>query len=229
MKNFKCPICYQDLIITGQARLETTVEHVENPNGIISMKDKYECINVNCPAFIEKICWDEGGEYYVYNFKSNPKFIDNNNAPFGSLERKLNVEIYKKDENYTLLNFYFFKIKVVFKYKSNENGTILERKGTFQILKRDKIGWVYWMSPWRMFFFHLTQFKLDIKQLEDKPSYQYLVELARRIRQEYFNDTDKRFYRKVAKVFINIFYQKIERKVNVISDYEMNRKLFTNE
>ena len=224
MNDFRCPVCYENLIVTGQARLETLDEHISNPNGTPLMKDKYECVNVDCLAFIHKAFWNEDGEYYIRDFKAKIDFIANNNAPFGSFQRQMNVEIYKKDENYVLLNLYYFKIKVVFQYTSNENGTILKRKRKFVVLKRDNRlgGWIHWMSPWRMFFFHLSQFKQDLKQLDNRPDYGWGVEIARRIRQEYFNDTDKRFYRKVGKMFINLFYQNINAKISIILEYEAN-------
>ncbi|KKK69100.1 hypothetical protein LCGC14_2937450 [marine sediment metagenome] len=223
MKDFRCPVCYDKLKVTGQARLETLNEHIWDP-----MKDKYECVNVDCPAFIHKAFWNEDGEYYIRDFKAKISFIDNNNAPFGSSQRQMNVEIYKKDENYILLNLYYFKIKVKFDYKSNENGSILKRKRRFLILKRDKVGWVHWLSPWRMFFFHMKQFKRDLKQLNNKLSYEYKLTLVRRLKREYFNDIDKRFYRKMAKMYINLFYSKIENEISIILDHDLNRQIFKN-
>ena len=228
MKDFRCPVCYDELKVTGQARLETLNEHISDPNGTSSMKDKYECVNVGCLAFIHKAFWNEDGEYYIRDFKAKIDFIADNNAPFGSSQRQMNVEIYKKDENYILLNLYYFKIKVKFDYKSNENGSILKRKRRFLILKRDKIGWVLWLSPIKMFLFHLSQFKRDLKQLNNKLSYEYKLTLVRGLKREYFNDIDKRFYRKMAKMYINLFYSKIENEISIILDHDLNRQIFKN-
>lgn len=79
----KCPICKTELKVTGQARLETLIEHVEDPNGIPSMKNKYQCPNENCIANQDELVWDEYGEYYdgKHAGKKYP-FIDGFNALF---------------------------------------------------------------------------------------------------------------------------------------------------
>jgi len=206
----RCPVCKKELVITGQARLETLEEHIFDSNGIPALKDKYQCVNEKCAAHIYNVCWDNTGGYYsrLYSYPKKIKFIDDNTGPFGSWARRQNIEIYKHDENFDLLNLYWFKIRVEFKYKANENGDILSRKRHFHILLRNDIGWVYWISPIKMFFFHMAQFRKFISIVpknivnSKNPSF-YIRKLN-----EYFNDTDKRAYRKVAKIFINLFYKK---------------------
>jgi len=94
----KCPSCKSELIVSGQARLETVCEHVSNPNGIPSLKDKYICSDIDCETHNYGVCWNSGGEKYS-EYPDNSIYADNNDAPFGSFQRKLNIEIYKDDEN----------------------------------------------------------------------------------------------------------------------------------
>lgn len=138
-----CPVCKEELFITGKARMETLSEHVENVE-VISKKDKYECLNDGCQTY-NKVFWNFIGETYVYrNFGfgvlNEIDFIDGNSAPFGSFQRKMNVEIGKHDED-----FYLFKnfssdrlsLQVKYNYESNENGDILKRKPYLQWYQRD--------------------------------------------------------------------------------------------
>lgn len=138
-----CPVCKERLYITGKARMETLSEHVENVE-VISKKDKYECLNDKCQAY-NKVFWNFNGETYTnrqfgFFILDEIDFINGNNAPFGSFQRKMNVEILKHDEDFYLFKKWFggFSLKVMFKYKSNENGDIIKRKPYLQWYQRDK-------------------------------------------------------------------------------------------
>lgn len=140
-----CPICRTELVVTGQDRLETLSEHVCDPNGTPSMKDKYECPNSSCKAF-GVLCWNDWGERYGSTREiTDDLFIGNNDAPFGSFQRKANVEISKKDENHSLFGIEtrWGLIEVVYKYTSNTDGDILSKKRTYQIWIKDRKGCGY--------------------------------------------------------------------------------------
>lgn len=124
----KCPYCKSELKIEGQKYLETLVEHVEDVEP--SLKNSYICSNEDCITRIAKINWNDSGELYCKNYllEKTIKYINNNNAPFGSLERKFNVEIHKDDENFDLLKIFGWTFRIEFEYQSNENGDILNRK-----------------------------------------------------------------------------------------------------
>ena len=137
MKNMKCPACRSILVITGQERLQTLTEHVENPNGRVSMKDKYECSNPLCVTHDTGICWDASGGMYSLNWKANsPKinWIDNNNGAFGSIERKINVEVYKNDENIRVkIPFVNIVLEIDWQYKADEDGNVLSKKPSLKV------------------------------------------------------------------------------------------------
>jgi uncharacterized protein YbaR (Trm112 family) len=132
----KCPVCKSELIVNGQERLETLMEHVgcREP----SMKDSYICNNSNCITHQYGIRWNSNGELYCkkYYRENEIGFIDNNSAPFGSLERKLYVEIYKKDEN-KYFKIFGWTVEIKYKYKSNENGDILKKWTKINLWQKD--------------------------------------------------------------------------------------------
>jgi hypothetical protein len=138
-----CPCCKSELAHTGEARLETLIEHVECC--FPAFKPKYECLNKNCRAF-KNACWNEDGEYYIEKGGVVVKdFIDNNNAPFGSIFRQINVECDKKDEN-KRINLLFVMVEIRYKYTSNQNGDILSRKKEIVIWKKKKNHYEYWFT-----------------------------------------------------------------------------------
>jgi len=160
----KCPICKTELVELKKLRMETLDEHVSDPNEEISLKMAYRCPSSDCPSFGELkpiAFWNHIGEAYsngCNRFKALP-FIDNNDAPFGTWQRKANVEIYKDDENKLLFTFPCYPLKgwkVYSKwyYTSNEDGDILKRKLTFQIITSSGI---MYLSGIRMLKFSLSR------------------------------------------------------------------------
>lgn len=154
-----CPCCRTKLVITGQQRLETTEEHVCDPNGTPCMKDAYECLKSDCPAFGQGM-WESGGEYFCKDYKVKLPFIDDNSGPFGSFSRKLNVEIYKRDENFTICEVFGWKFKIVFNYLSNEDGDILKKRPKLEIWRKDAQlgGYILYTSGISMLRFRIKQF-----------------------------------------------------------------------
>jgi len=151
----KCPVCKTELVQWKQLRLETLNEHVSNPNGTPSLKTAYHCPVDSCKVNgldsdgIQGpiVFWNEDGELYVshnfsYKATKDIPYIDNNNAPFGTFERKMNVEIRKKDDNKLLYTFNGilwkgWKVYSKYSYKSNEDGDILSCKLGFEWISPD--------------------------------------------------------------------------------------------
>jgi hypothetical protein len=135
----KCPICHTELVITGQARLETLEEHVCGSGREVSLKDKYECPEKNCLAH-GIYCWNEMGEEYVEDFVKSRKFDKLNMAPYGSFQRQMNVEIYKKGLPDRTKSIKIGRYKMFFEYKyvADEDGRVLLRKKVFTMTKQDK-------------------------------------------------------------------------------------------
>lgn len=144
-----CPCCKSDLVITGKAYLETVCEHVECIP--VSLKNKFECSNLCCSTRKLGIVWNDYGERYGGGSSCNI-FIDGNDGPFGSFSRKANVEINKKDENYTIFRLGKIRFEAVFSYVSNENGEILDRRRRVRVWIRSELGGeTLYLSGVRMF------------------------------------------------------------------------------
>jgi hypothetical protein len=153
---FYCPICKTELTITGQAHLETLSDHIFET--IPTLKDVYQCPNNKCEANMRHFVWNELGEFYG-NVTFMGIFIDNNSAPFGSLQRQLNIEIYKHDEN----RYFTYKgtgIKIEWKYKADTNGKILKKKPTIVILIKN----THYIPGIRMLWFTISQFSYARKR-----------------------------------------------------------------
>lgn len=61
-----CPVCKSKLEITHRGRYEDLSEHVSNPNGTPSMKDGYQCLNVDwCDASHLNFTWILDGDCYA--------------------------------------------------------------------------------------------------------------------------------------------------------------------
>jgi hypothetical protein len=161
----KCPVCKTELVVWKRMRLETLDEHVSNPNGPVSLKSSFRCPSKTCEAndwILDKprVFWNEIGDLYQWGQAKYPleiPFINNNNAPFGSFQRQMNVEIYKKDENKLLLKIPCWplngwKLRSRYSYKSNRDGDILSRGLHFDWITNNGV-WHVW--GYRMLIFSL--------------------------------------------------------------------------
>jgi len=85
-----CPVCRSKLEIFDQLPLETLLEHVMCVEP--SIKDAYRCSNARCETHVPKVMWNSKGELYASDLIGlrNLIFINNNDGPFGSFERKYN-------------------------------------------------------------------------------------------------------------------------------------------
>jgi hypothetical protein len=106
-------------------KLETLDDHIFDQEP--TLKQSWVCPS-GCAA--SGVCWSDDGE--AYGPVSNIDWIDDNSAAFGSFQRKLNVEIYKKDENFRLCVLPWpmrdWKVNVKYRYVANEDGEILSKK-----------------------------------------------------------------------------------------------------
>lgn len=102
-----CPVCGEELLVAGFSKLETLDEHVNNPNGEISLKHTLVCGNVSCPACIMDFGWDEC-EQGLYNLGANCRneyiaFKGGATGAIGGFSRKHELEeIYEKAHTHNL-------------------------------------------------------------------------------------------------------------------------------
>lgn len=171
----KCPHCKTDLVITGQARLETLSEHVCDPNGTPSMKDVYRCPNDLCPCH-GKFSWNSDGDFYssCEGLYTNPDeiFQDGMFSAYGSIARQLDVEVYGKTLPKTKYlhpawMLWFFAPFIEYHATADFDGNIVKKWWTMGILKKDRssgryrIGahfcWHTWKFLWKTFQRHLRR------------------------------------------------------------------------
>ena len=169
----KCPSCESELVVIGQARLETICEHVCDPNGIPSMKNEYKCSNISCDTHLLNISWNKEGELYcgVYDSNIDICYIGDNDGPFGTISRRFNVELYKngvKDKT-ELFEVFGYKFTIRHKYTADEDGNVLSKGYKLEIWRRDKEGRYYtsWTSGFMMIFYKIRRFNQDWKFLKD--------------------------------------------------------------
>jgi hypothetical protein len=144
----KCPVCKSDLKLSGQLYLETLDEHVLNIEP--ELKDNYICSNMDCQSHKFKIHWNEFGERYS-GFGCDKIFIDNNDAPFGSLWRKINAQ-HKEDENIRI-KFFNVMFEIDWDYLADFDGNIISKKPSLKLW----INHVLYVSGISMLFFMIQQ------------------------------------------------------------------------
>ncbi len=160
MESMLCPSCRSPLEEAGLERLETTEEHVCNPNGTPSFKMAYRCSDGACITRRTNIVWNDGGERYGGNNwdtgerAEDKDFIDGNDSPFGTLSRKLNVEINRKGlpRNKTLFIIGNIKFLLEFHYRSDTNGKVLKKRFTVEKWRRERGSWYHYEFPIVLYF-----------------------------------------------------------------------------
>lgn len=174
---WKCPCCMNYIIDGPKERYQTLDEHVCNPNGQSPMRTTLICSNEKCITRKNDTFWDSYGDMYGGIGIEDSEFINSNNSPFGSLGRKLNVEIYKvglKKKTYLppFLLLWFYQPVIEYTYKADEFGNVLKRGFNIIYLKKDdghfNNTYCIHVTPfWRTWKFLWDRFKRNINRYED--------------------------------------------------------------
>jgi len=223
----KCPACKTDLVVTGQAALETLNEHVmcHEP----TVKAVFQCPNKKCKAHEYGAVWNHGGEYYSYNMtfeQSNELkekyFIGKNDGPFGTITRRLNVEVScaglkKSTWLSSAWTLGWLKPVIRYKYKSNEDGEVLEKGWNMEFYRRDRGSkkgshCILWHSDYHMIKFCLKQFLKRKESFEKATTEKNIKFTAKRVIDEFKESSDKRRYKRIYKWLINFFYPRLRAK-----------------
>jgi hypothetical protein len=122
-----------------------------------------------CQTASFDIFWGEDGVRYGWGDKIS--WINNNDAPFGTIQRQMNVEIEKHDEDYYLFTIPCFplkgwKYKVEYSYKSDVEGNILSRKRHYKWITSEH---TYYMSGFRMLKYSLGNIFRNWRELRKSP------------------------------------------------------------
>ena len=208
----RCSVCESELIKgEGLKGYMTLGEHVSDPNQIPPDKEYYVCSDDECITRKTSSYWDPYGAFYSSDFRTKFEFKDGWHPALGSPARKDQVEIYKKDENFTFLNLWFFKFNWIWEYEADEDGKILKRKLKLEVWKRIKGGgYVGYISGIRMFFFCLRRLKEKISWYLEKPSEFNKNQLVREFKPDW---KDKRWWKRLYQKWINFRYRKFRKQL----------------
>lgn len=216
-KNWLCPVCKSPVKISGQKNYETLSEHVSDPNAEERpLRDAYRCTNKNCICNSEEhdVYWNYNGEMYGGFYIDDEEFIGENNAPFGSFERKLNVESRKcgvKDKTYLhpALCLWLLQPYIEYHYKANVNGDVVKRWFTIEFLKKnERSEYTYgWSTCWRTWSFLYGRFKSQINAYREHRE----IEILKSAFEPSLNSSwDYRWFNSAMKIFYYKYYRLIK-------------------
>lgn len=217
-----CPICRSPLVVTHQGRYQDISEHVSNPNGKASLKDGYQCTNVDwCEASRLKFTWISDGDCFI----DPPEGIS-----YGEASRKLKaLSVSGMDYALNSFNHYYHrgqnsikrwtrKISIGkysfdfipkewgYEYPDHKRYEPCWYSWRIEIWKRNsEYGSVMIMPITRMVRFSISKFLSDYKSAiytEGKSKY-YVMDCL-----EIIKNKDPRTYRKIASFIIRTLYPK---------------------
>lgn len=175
-----CPCCKSEIIKGDKARFQTSEEHVSIPNATPPLRSTLVCSNSDCITRKHDTFWDWNGDRYGGYDINESEFINSNDAPFGTISRRLNVEIYKKGlkkKKYLSPKWMFniYQPVLEWNYKSNEDGEVLKKWISISYLKKDEQDGRFCLGVtpfWRTHQFLWHRFKNNIKRYKkNKDSY----------------------------------------------------------
>lgn len=117
-----CPVCKTRLVFVKRLRLETLDEHCY-PSDRVSMKDSFGCTNRDCISHQKGFTWTRDGEgpYSKDMFYKGVSYIDNNPAPFRTVQRSIEA---RKQKTVWDWSTKWFSLVLVRDCKADTNGRI---------------------------------------------------------------------------------------------------------
>jgi hypothetical protein len=168
----KCPVCKSELVKGKDEKFETCSEHACDPNKTdYPLRSTWLCGNKECELDKYDYFWSESGELYSsdipWGTKSKINWIGDNDAPFGTISRRLNVEVYKKGLKkkiylHPAFCLWFLQPMIEFEYTSNDDGEVLSKKIKINYLKKDKDRGeycTYWSSSFSTLKLYFKSFR----------------------------------------------------------------------
>ena len=134
-----CPFCDKVLTTDGYREYQNLNDYVTNPNA-----ESYPLrMTFGCNCELGKNCfWDKDGKLYVKEYAQALHDFTGYKSARGSISRKIDIEIYKHDEDFQFLNLFGWRFKVKYHYESNYNGDILDRKPSIEIITPDNTVYI---------------------------------------------------------------------------------------
>jgi len=151
--DYKCPACKTKLIVgEGTKRYETLCEHAIDPNGEPPERQYLVCPNYKCAISSSDVFWDWYGSAYG-SYKLSKHCINGLTSPFGSIERKNEIEIYKRGvTRKTMLpswiTFNIFQLYIDYHYTADTDGNVIKIRRSLEFLKKDDKGRFLYGGSW---------------------------------------------------------------------------------
>lgn len=238
-KAMYCPSCLSKLEAKGYFRYEDVC-------GLSIGSTKWMCpskgfLNPKTGQFEQCLCnkyetfWNDGGDFFSGReyrwYEKGCKKIEFIHGPdtyaaFNSFAKDAEVSIYGKNLKrkiylHPALCLWVLRPFIEFHYKSNPMGDILKRTWKIQFLKKSSgmRGYgVLWVSPFRMIKFCIKKFHREVAHYKKHPDGKYAIQTLYREFEE--DKWDKRWWRKVVRVYQHLFYFRLRKKIQ-----EKNEKL----
>jgi hypothetical protein len=148
-KEMFCPACKSKLVLGGLKKYETLLDHVSDPNGESEPAHTFICVNPECEVSKRDCFWDTMGEFFSRFNPKEIKFINNNDAPFGSFQRELNAQLHSEKRHYFYIGpkKYAWTLSFNWIVGANENGEVIKKRPHIRVTGKwfGKFGtWIDW-------------------------------------------------------------------------------------
>ena len=226
-KSIYCPVCKSKLEVTHRDRYEDLSEHVSNPNGTPSMKDGYQCTNVDwCGAALLNFVWIQDGDCYakppegVSWSEANKRLKE---ASVSGMEYALNswnhyYNLGKKKIEERKKSFLIGKYKIEikpkekgYKYPDHKQYMPSTFRWEYQIWERKRGGLYTSVIPTHRMVLHcIRSFKSSYKSAIYNPdkNKNSIKECMDRINCTQWGTKDDRTFAKISSFLIRIMYYK---------------------
>lgn len=227
-----CPCCAFPLTWGGRREYETLQDHVSGfhnsyPRSFWYCTHPYcDCskpeddrrrkvlVEIAMPVDPQNtaVFWDECGD--IYGWISGIKFLMDNNAPFGSIARRLNAEQEKREDRKKLLEIFGYRFMMVNMRVCDEMGLTVSTSRRFDCWRKDGGGYILVHSWIRMWLFYYEVFRRALKDFETRPCKNTASKLLKEFDEASW---DKRTYRVIFRTFLKLFYfRKKNKACNIV-------------
>lgn len=239
-----CPVCKSKLEVTHRDRYEDQSEHVLNPNGTPSMKDGYQCLNVDwCEASHLNFTWIQDGDCYtkppegVSSWEANRRLekasITGMSYALNSWNHYYQLGEKKRAERRRTFTLGKYKIDIEpkekgYKYPINKQYMPSTFRWKYQLWKEsENRGGGYYTSitpTHRMVLHCIRSFKSSYKSAVYNPdrNKNSIKECMNRIECMSWGSKDDRLFAKIASILVRVFYPMKCREIRKLSEKSLN-------
>ncbi len=230
-----CPVCKSKLEVTHRDRYEDLSEHVSNPNGTPSMKDGYQCMNVDwCEASLLNFVWISDGDCYARppegvswseaNERLKKASVSGLEFALNSWNHYYNFGKKKIEERKKTFTIGKYRIEVEPKEKGHKyplNKQYMPRTfgWKYQLWKKSTGHYVSVIPVPRMVLFSLRQFRSSYKSVKHNPerNKNSIKKCMDIIECKSWGSHDDRLFSRISSFLVRVMYPMKCRKIKEIS------------